>query len=77
MDATLRLLACMTALVAWAAAASAGDSPASIASKSFDFMGGQMTILIAGTDTSGSSALLDTSHPGKRGSSAAHSYARG
>jgi hypothetical protein len=57
MNPILKLAACMIALVARVAAASAGEPPASHASKSFDFLGSQMTILVAGTDTGGSSAL--------------------
>jgi mannose-6-phosphate isomerase-like protein (cupin superfamily) len=56
---TTSLGACMIGLVARVAAASAGEPPASHARKSFEFMGGQMTILVAGTETGGSSALLD------------------
>jgi mannose-6-phosphate isomerase-like protein (cupin superfamily) len=56
----------MIALVAWVAAASAGEPP-SHAPKSFDFMGGRMTILVAGTDTGGSSALLDIHIPANDG----------
>ena len=67
MNTILRLAACMVALVARVAAAWAGEPPASHASKSFDFMGGQMTILLAGTDTGGSSALVDIQVPANDG----------
>jgi mannose-6-phosphate isomerase-like protein (cupin superfamily) len=57
----------MIALVDCVAVASAGEPPASSAPKSFDYMGSQMTILVAGSETGGSSALLDIHIPANDG----------
>jgi len=68
MMAALRSTACMLPLIGSLAAASAPQPSASNASMSFDFMGKMtMTILLAGADTGGSSALLQVRVPPNTG----------
>jgi mannose-6-phosphate isomerase-like protein (cupin superfamily) len=55
------------ALMAWITAASAPQLPTPNASRSFDFLGFQMTILLGGADTGSSSALLDIRIPANAG----------
>ena len=61
------LTACVSALAVWVAAGSTQRPPAPNASKSFDFLGFQTTILLAGADTGGSSALLAMRVPANAG----------
>jgi mannose-6-phosphate isomerase-like protein (cupin superfamily) len=67
MEPALKLAVCLIALMVWAGAASAQKPSAPNTSKSFDFLGFQTTILLAGTDTAGSSALLDIRVPANAG----------
>jgi mannose-6-phosphate isomerase-like protein (cupin superfamily) len=67
MNLAIKSTVCLLALAAWVSAASAELPSTSAASKSFDFLGFRMTILLAGTDTGGSSALLDVLIPASAG----------
>jgi mannose-6-phosphate isomerase-like protein (cupin superfamily) len=67
MKPALRSTAFVIPLVAWVAATSAPQPSTPNASKSFDFLGFQTTILLEGSDTGGSSALLDIRIPANAG----------
>ena len=67
METALKLAGCVIALMVWVGAVSAQKPSAPNTSKSFDFLGFQTTILLAGVDTASSSALLDIRVPANAG----------